>query len=239
MTGISCVCLTYGRTALVEEAIESFRRQKYTGLTELIVLNDCPLQKLVHTPDVPGLFIVNKGTTYASLGEKFNAAVSLCSHPLIANWSEDDISLPDRLIRQTEFMAVSQKVAVVERTFWYDGWKKLQGCIPALLITREAFQALGGFPADRSFDVLEEFYRLALNENMVGTRGQKDEVPQIIVRIPADSPRVALRTETLAQFYSRIDQRIEDGMMPGGEIVVTPRWRTDYASLAIDQTQKK
>ena len=40
LPGVSCICLTYGRVALLEEAIFSFLQQDYAGVKELIVLND-------------------------------------------------------------------------------------------------------------------------------------------------------------------------------------------------------
>ena len=40
LPAVSCICLTYGRVALLEEAIESFLRQDYPGVKELVVLND-------------------------------------------------------------------------------------------------------------------------------------------------------------------------------------------------------
>ncbi|MCL4258972.1 MAG: glycosyltransferase family 2 protein, partial [Anaerolineales bacterium] len=43
---VSCICPTYGRVELLEEAIESFLRQDYPGQKELIVLNDYAGQTL-------------------------------------------------------------------------------------------------------------------------------------------------------------------------------------------------
>ena len=49
--GVSCLCLTYGRPTLLEEAIESFIRQQWDGPKELIVLNDHPEQELLYQYD--------------------------------------------------------------------------------------------------------------------------------------------------------------------------------------------
>ena len=43
---VSCMCLTYGRPHLLEEAVESFLRQDYRGLKELVVVNDLSDQHL-------------------------------------------------------------------------------------------------------------------------------------------------------------------------------------------------
>src|SRR5205807_6800276 len=69
MDGVSCLCLTYGRGRLLEEAIESFLRQDWPGPKELIVLNDHPDQELVI--DHPEI-LVNLPRRLRTLGEKRN-----------------------------------------------------------------------------------------------------------------------------------------------------------------------
>ena len=54
---VSCMCLTYGRPHLLEEAIESFLRQDYQGQKELIVLNDLPQEELLFNH--PEVHIIN------------------------------------------------------------------------------------------------------------------------------------------------------------------------------------
>ena len=44
---VSCICLTYGRPHVLEEAIHSFLLQDYAGSKELIVLNDYAGQTLL------------------------------------------------------------------------------------------------------------------------------------------------------------------------------------------------
>ncbi|NJN06124.1 MAG: glycosyltransferase family 2 protein [Rhodobacteraceae bacterium] len=92
---VSCICPTYGRVELLEEAIESFLRQDYPGQKELIVLNDYEQQTLLF--DHPEVRIVNLRDRFQSVGEKYKAAVALASHDLIFVWHDDDIYLPHRL----------------------------------------------------------------------------------------------------------------------------------------------
>jgi hypothetical protein len=49
---VSCICLTFGRAHLLEESVYSFLRQDYSGVKELIILNDYNQQIL--TFDHPG-----------------------------------------------------------------------------------------------------------------------------------------------------------------------------------------
>lgn len=92
---VSCMCLTYGRPHILEEAIESFLRQDYQGVKELIVLNDLKEQKL--TFDHPEVKIINLDQRFHSIGEKRNACASLSSHDYLFVWDDDDIFLPHRI----------------------------------------------------------------------------------------------------------------------------------------------
>jgi hypothetical protein len=92
---ISCKCITYARTSLLEEAIESFLRQDYPGKKELIIVNDYPLQKLIY--DHPEIKIYNLDETFSTIGEKENYAIERCSGDLIAVWDDDDIALSNHL----------------------------------------------------------------------------------------------------------------------------------------------
>ena len=92
---VSCICPTYGRVELLEEAIYAFLQQDYPGQKELIVLNDYDGQTLEF--EHPEVRIVNLPKRFNSVGEKYKAAVALASHDLIFVWHDDDIYLPHRL----------------------------------------------------------------------------------------------------------------------------------------------
>lgn len=92
---VSCICPTYGRPELLEEAIYSFLQQDYAGTKELLVLNDYAEQTLVF--DHPEVHVINLPQRFRTVGEKRNAAVALASHDLLFVWDDDDIYLPHRL----------------------------------------------------------------------------------------------------------------------------------------------
>ena len=52
---------TYGRADMVEEALYSFLNQEYEGESELVIVNDYPLQKLIF--DHPKVRIINLDKT--------------------------------------------------------------------------------------------------------------------------------------------------------------------------------
>lgn len=94
----SCICPTYNRfpkrAYLLEEAVQSFLKQSYED-KELIIINDCPAQKIVF--DHPQVLVLNLPRRCRTLGEKYNLGVSLSSGDFIAPWEDDDIVLPMRL----------------------------------------------------------------------------------------------------------------------------------------------
>ena len=101
---VTCICLTHGRPWLLAEAVESFRRQRLGGLTaELLILNDCPEQKLVC--DVPGVIVLNAAEWIPDLATKTNAALHRSAGRCACLWDDDDISLPYRIADGVERMA--------------------------------------------------------------------------------------------------------------------------------------
>lgn len=95
MIPISCKCITYGRVEYIEESIESFLKQEYEGESEMVIVNDYPLQKLHFNH--PKVRIINLNKTFDTIGEKENYAVSLCRYDTIAVWDDDDLALPNHL----------------------------------------------------------------------------------------------------------------------------------------------
>lgn len=93
--GVSCQCITYKRTDLLEEAIESFLRQDYPGPKELIILNDDEEQTLFF--DHPEIKIFNVKERFKTIGEKRNESVKLSSYDLLMPWDDDDIYLPYKI----------------------------------------------------------------------------------------------------------------------------------------------
>jgi hypothetical protein len=94
--GISCYCATYGRPKeLIENSIQCFLDQDYTGPKELVILNDCQYQK--YFLDHPEVRIVNLSEKIQLLGVKFNETIKLCKYDLLATWEDDDIFLKHRL----------------------------------------------------------------------------------------------------------------------------------------------
>lgn len=148
---ISCICMTYNRAPdhlfLIEEAIESFLRQTYPN-KELILINDTPGQELAC--DAPGVRVLNVPERFVTLGDKLNAAIAFSSGELIAQWDDDDISLPWRL--EFSYDRLGDGDYLNPRRNWlvsYGTWSidhDMGIGHNASLFTRVAIDLLGGYP---------------------------------------------------------------------------------------------
>jgi glycosyltransferase involved in cell wall biosynthesis len=243
LPGVSCICPTFGRPALLVEAIESFLRQDYRGPKELVVLNDCPEQTLEY--DHPEVRIVNVPGRFKSLGEKLNAAVGLCSYDLIAVWTDDDISLPhrlslsvDRLDRTLGFFKASTAL------FWNDG--VLSGPERNVfhggsLWTRELFVQARGYPhvtnaADQGIE--QRFARVRLDAGTAAELAPADNYfvyrwsgtdSYHVSTLEPGHPDPGAAWEAAGRVVS---EQIQAGAMPAGRILLRPGWRRDYAADA-------
>jgi hypothetical protein len=96
LPGISCYCSTYGRPKrLLENSIQCFLEQDYSGPKELVILNDFNKQELIF--DHPEVKIINHPERITPLGKKFNYNIELCKYEILATWEDDDVFLKNRL----------------------------------------------------------------------------------------------------------------------------------------------
>jgi glycosyltransferase involved in cell wall biosynthesis len=143
---VSCLCPTFGRADsqlyLLEEAVESFRRQTYDNC-ELLILNDCPNQRLVC--NVRGVRVVNLSYRIKTLGDKYNVMVELSRGDLLMPWEDDDISLPNRVAQAVEHIAGHGYWNPQETWYWDQAGLHHDHshgvCHNASIFTRMAWQA--------------------------------------------------------------------------------------------------
>ncbi|MBI3960365.1 MAG: glycosyltransferase family 2 protein [Chloroflexi bacterium] len=239
LPGISCVCVTYARPHLLEEAIDSFLRQDYPGPKELIVLNDYTPQILEF--DHPEVQIINLPYRFHTVGEKMNAGVALARYDLICLWDDDDIILPHRLSLSAA-RVTDQLFRSTHAWVWSNG--ELSGptysafhagsCYP-----RPLFDLVGGYAAmgngqDREFE--GELLRIAPD------RYEK-------VDLPAEQIYYIYRwhgtgSYHLSQWGASISgedesatyaqKQVERGELAQGRIQLRPRWKEDYLQLVQD-----
>jgi glycosyltransferase involved in cell wall biosynthesis len=233
LSSVSCICLTFGRPRFLEEAIESFLRQDYSGAAELIVLNDFPAQQLTFIGD-SRVKLINCPERFASLGEKRNEAIANSTGDVILTWDDDDISLPGR-IRQA--VAAIQAGASFFRPSW--SWVSRNDEPPRLVheriswpqcaFTRELFLEVGGYPPRYSGEDREFAARVAAAGHPVAfSRGEPEEAT-LIYRIWSGNPH-ASGISTGDYQYADLKELVER-TAPRGTIALQPAWRKDYQLL--------
>jgi glycosyltransferase involved in cell wall biosynthesis len=116
---VSVVMSVYRDRAYVERAVQSILDQSFRDF-ELIVVDDGSddgSYDLVAAFDDPRIRILRQ--TNHGLVDALNAGVRLARAPLVARQDADDISLPDRLERELEWMDANPDCAVVGTFFRY------------------------------------------------------------------------------------------------------------------------
>ncbi len=241
---VSCMCLTYGRPHLLEEAIASFLRQDYEGPKELIVLNDLADQALVF--DHPDVHVINVGKRFATVGEKRNATAALCSHDILFVWDDDDIYLPWRITYSIEMFDPGRMFFKPSQAFILnDG--QLQGPNRNLFHSggcwhRKLFKKVRGYATMGSGQDLEIEQRM---EKLHVGKGKNFN------GIPLDKIYYLYRWKGTGSFHLSafgkdkagqptgndkvahyIGDKLKNGEVPSGRVELQPQWKQDYVGLA-------
>jgi hypothetical protein len=239
---VSCICLTYARPELLEEAIESFLRQDYRGPKELIVLNDYAAQTLVFAH--PEVRVINLPRRFRTVGEKMNAAVALASHDLLFVWDDDDIFLPHRLSFSVERFDPRKGFFKADRAwFWNDA--ALSGPVKNLFHvgscwSRRLFDAVRGYPAEGNGSDLLFEQRLA--RQFPGSVRPDAIAPEEIYYLyrwgGTGSYHLSAFGELriganvgMREVEAFVQQRAARGEIRRGVIPLEPGWKTDYQEL--------
>jgi hypothetical protein len=232
---VSCLCPTFGRCGspwqyLLEEAVEAFLRQTDIH-SELLILNDHPDQEVVLNH--PRVRVVNLPQRFRTLGEKYNALVSMASGDLLAPWEDDDISLPHRL--ELSRARLGERDYYNPRRYWLLDHEGLHQDRPMgvghnlSLFRRRAWQAVGGYPAvtgsqDADMD------RQLTGHPRVCCRVEEEPLPvpewYYIYRWGASPCHLSGQPDM---------QRLYDALVAApaaaGRFTLQPHWRQDYTAL--------
>lgn len=231
---ISCLCPTFGRTHLLEEAIQSFLSQTYPGRKELIVLNDFDQQRLVF--DHPEVRVINAKERYPSLGQKRNASVDFSQGDLLCVWDDDDIALPWYLLRlYTSHAANTDCTGVIDSHFFYslgdnplNPTKRL--CYASMLYPRQIFREAGGY---KPINFAED--KLIVKD--LGIKTHVHNSISYIYRWGTGTFHISGGNYDDAERYERcyrdVDQKVKKGEIPQGQVVLQPKHRKPYLGLAM------
>ena len=126
---ISCLMVTRERDTLARKSIECFRQQSYPH-KELVVIDDGEDKRLEHwvrSLEDQSIAYLRLPDEKRSLGELRNLSIQKACGQYIAQWDDDDLSHPDRLLIQMSAMAAaSVQVSFLQRQIiWYPQAQKL------------------------------------------------------------------------------------------------------------------
>ena len=245
---VSCICLTYGRTEVLEEAICSFLQQDYAGRKELIVLNDYAGQSL--TFDHPEVQVVNVARRFRTVGEKMNAAVALASHELLFVWDDDDIYLPHRLSFSVSRFEPHKGFFKPDKAWlWNDG--KLSGPTKNIFHSgscwsRELFDAVRGYAAEGTgYDLIFEHL---LEQQFPGSTATYDIRPEEIYYLYRWSGTGSYHMSGFGgytagenvghnQVEAFVNQQASRGQIQHGTVLLQPHWNSNYQQLVNETIQ--
>ncbi len=249
---ISFKTLTYGRVAFLEEMLFSYINQEDIEDSEMVIVNDYPLQTLIF--DHPKVRIFNLKSTFKTIGEKENFTIENCKGDLIATCDDDDIALPRHLKTIRKYFTPGTNMLHWGRAVYYneptitsighlgnsgmifskDAWEKA-GRSPIMnaggdSIFRDKVHELGNIlnvnPLDEE---ISWFYRWSLPQNG-GVYHQ------------SGAGFDQLGKPNIVQRHSQHIERLRQvGLVPTGDIVLKPRWDQDYYKLLQDylKTEKR
>lgn len=225
---ISCACITYDRPELLCEAIESFHRQDYTGEKELVILNDCPEQRLEY--EHPEVYIINTPKRFRTIGEKRNANIALCSGDVIFTWDDDDISLPWRISRCLEYKGTHPYFKNTAAWLWQNGELKdepIKNTYPSMACwDRQFFEAVNGYAFIQSGQDIELDNRFRKTGDRYCIEIPKEDVYYIYRFGGTQKPH--LSSYGYGKGWAEIGKReVKDK----GIITLYPKWGTDYVKL--------
>lgn len=246
--GVSVLCTTFARTAMLAELVECFRRQDYSGPLELLIVNECESQTL--RCDVPGVSIYNaESVASRALTDddhnrdhhaNRNRLVHMASGPLICLWDDDDVYLPDFISRVVDKLRGTDPAARLHDVMTWDGrFASVSHGHPASAIMRKsALLAAGGYRAQEG-DAFAGFWNRAHAHHFFHGRHHHEPdalAPRVIRRVDAERVRLTNpdgSTRTTADFRRAQLHRIP-AHEPAGTVTITPAWTCDWEKFVQD-----
>jgi glycosyltransferase involved in cell wall biosynthesis len=249
---VSCICLTYARPELLEEAIYSFLEQDYAGAKELVVLNDFDEQVL--ELDHPEVLVVNVPKRLRTVGEKMNLAVALAAHDILFVWDDDDIYLPHRLSFSVAKLAARPGFFKPDKAWtWGDG--TLAGPVGNVFHagscwTRQWFDEVSGYPAEGTgYDLVFEWRLEQRFKDAMAVHDIRAEDIYYIYRwqgtgsyhMSAFGNYQPGANVGHRQVEAYVQRRTRLGELARGRIRLLPRWQHDYrgAVAALLQSESR
>lgn len=249
---LSAKCTTYGRVEYLQEALFSFINQDNLEDSQLVIVNDYPLQTLIF--DHPNVKIFNLKETFPTIGDKDNFAVENSDGDVIITWDDDDLALPNHLNNVRKYFTPDTELLRWENAVFFNEPSKIdisQTGNSGMIYSKKAWLEVGKHPiynagGDSIFSGLLEkrgkvkwgnppneeiswFYRWGSiqDNNRNGIFHQSGA--------GTDSPD---RENVIIRHSKHIESLRKQGRIPTGEIVLKPKWNQNYSQMLKDHLKK-
>jgi glycosyltransferase involved in cell wall biosynthesis len=230
---ISCICPTFCRAYLLEEALESFLKQDYQGEKELIIYNDFSQQEFVF--EHPEVKIINSSERSPNLGHKWNVTYSYATGEYLLTWGDDDIHLPGRISRMVNNL--NQSDFLYEGVFYtlYGNvlYKKSGRTTGANMVSKKLFNMVGGIPEKNTGEDAAFNNRIA--EYLCKSLDVCEGEPQFLYRWSSPRNHISQFGEdkegeitSYQKMLEAANAYIESGIEPKGIYHLKPHWKLNW-----------
>jgi len=240
---ISAKCITYARVETLEELIYSFLNQDYEGWSELIIVNDYPLQTLIF--DHPKVKIFNLKETFSTIGDKENFAIEQCSGDLIAVFDDDDVALPNHLSNIAKYWKEDTNIIHWATGVFYNepSITKIMGLgNSGIVYSKKVWEQIGKSPiqnAGGDMTLVNKIHALG-RQYAIDVKMPESEASWFYMWGGRGYHQSGMGTDTaerpnIIQRHSEyIESLRKKGQIPTGDIQLVPFWNKDYAQMLKD-----
>lgn len=233
---------TYGRADMVEEALYSFLNQEYEGESELVIVNDYPLQKLIF--DHPKVRIINLDKTFPVIGEKENFAIEQCKYNTVYNCDDDDVFLRNHFQNINDYFTNHNLLHWNKGVFMVAHKIEKVGSLGncGVVYDREYVRSLGGYPREQAGADMTLVVAIGNNGGKIA-RATPDMPSQIYnwgngsYHLSGMGRDTDDRENIIVRHSRYIESQRQKGLIPTGDIVLKPHWNRDYEKIVSDYMQ--
>jgi len=240
---ISAKCITYARVETLEELIYSFLNQDYEGWSELIIVNDYPLQTLIF--DHPKVKIFNLKETFSTIGDKENFAIEQCSGDLIAVFDDDDVALPNHLSNIAKFWRPDANLLHWQNGVFYNEPNITQLMAlgnSGIVYSKKAWEAIGKSPIENAggdMTLVVALHNLG-RDKVVLADPPNEECSWFYMWGGRGYHQSGMGTDTaerpsvIKRHSDYIENLRKKGQIPTGDIQLMPQWNKNYTQMLKD-----
>jgi hypothetical protein len=240
---LTCICCTFARPACVNEAVQLFLNQTWSGPKQLILLNSFPKQRFKF--DHPDVLVVNLLERPASLGQARNQAISYAQEDsLIITTDDDDFITSWHLANYAENLEPDCMWYWLSAEYYSENRRiksVAMGTPNLFAFTKKAWKSVGGYPAltvgeDRALmsKISPKFKgkKITLATNRISfIRGWGADELYHTSGLGDDRTGRQSSHERVAEHAEDLIRR---GLLATGEIQIVPKANADYDKLALD-----